>query len=182
MGTVAHLQRQSAVCRGDDNIGHSLQANGLEQCRHHLLHLMALPALGAQTHLEPVHRPCEDQAMVGAGDGNAHRRRLRRHCFHHSHGAMAAGHAVFLLGDGVCRGEPLRGGRRLLHARSEPPSAGGIHGYTHTLRPLGHDFRAGHPRDGGGQPASGVPQQHHLLVEPHVLWGHGIVLGPVAVA
>ncbi len=57
---------------------------------------LALP-LGNQTLVEPVHRPAEDEALVGTYDAGAHRSSTGRHCVLAAYGFSVSGHHVLLL-------------------------------------------------------------------------------------
>ena len=157
LGALARLCRRIAL--GD----------GTVQCRHHVLHLVDVPPLDSQARLESLHRPCEDQAVVDPRHAALAGRGLWRRGFHHTHGPLAAVHAVLLLGGRLHWRVPLRGRRRLLPARPRRASAGLVHGHTAGGRPPRHDNRPRRAGDGGRQPAGHLPRLHQLFVEPHVL-------------
>ena len=73
-------------CRGtaqrdrDNSLCSDVYAVGTHGCRSGSLYRMAGASLGDQTLVEPVHRPAEDEALVGAHDAGAHRSCTGRHC------------------------------------------------------------------------------------------------------
>ena len=152
---------QSLLCRGtalrgrDDRLAHPLQAVGAEQCRYHLLYLLALPALGDQALVEPVCRRGEDQALVDPHDGGAHRSRLWWSGLHHPHLVLASGLALLFLGDGLLKCYPRHRRRRFLHAWAQCPSADILCGHPLHVLPSGHHLRPRCPGDDRRQPAGG---------------------------
>lgn len=71
MGAHIIFCRRHTIRSRNDDIAHHVQAARYVQYRHNPLHLVALSAVGDQTVLESVHRPCDDQALVDCGNAAA---------------------------------------------------------------------------------------------------------------
>lgn len=182
MGAHTLLCRGTALRGCDDHLADPLQAVGTEQRPNHVLHLLALSAMGDQAALESVRGCGQDQALVDSHHGGAHRRGLWWSGLHHPHVVLAARVAVLLLGDGLLERHPRHCGRRLLHARAQCPSADVLRWHPlHVLSP-GHHFRTGHSGDDSRQLAGALSGRHLLFVVAHVLSRHGHLPLSVAMA
>ena len=111
-------------CRGtaqrdrDNSLCSDVYAVGTHGCRSGSLYRMAGASLGDQTLVEPVHRPAENEALVGTYDAGAHRSSTGRHCVLAAYGFLVSGHHVLLLPHRLLQRHPRHLCRRLLYDRA----------------------------------------------------------------
>ena len=135
MGSNTVFRRRPAIRCGNDHIDDIIQAVGTDQCRNHILHLMAVSALGHQADVEPLHRRGEDQTMVGGVHAVAHRGCVRWCGIHHTHRFLAAGHTILFLADGLQQCHTRHCSRRFLYDWAQRARPGLVCGHQKHLLP-----------------------------------------------
>ena len=114
---IIFRRRSAQRCRYSP-VGSHADADGTERCRGRTLHGLVGSALGGEAIMEPVHRPAEDKALVGAHDAAAHGQCAGRHCLHAAHVVLVPGHDVLPLRNGVRQCYARHLCRRLLYDRA----------------------------------------------------------------
>ena len=157
MGAHIVFCRRTALRGSDDGVVGVVQAIGAEQCRDHILHLMALSAMGHQAVVEPVCGHYPHQAVVGNHDAAAHWCGFRRCGLHHPHIVLAARHTVLLLADGLRQRHSRHCRRRILYAGPRRTRPGMVCGNKEYVLSHCHHLRPRAAGGIGGQPSGALP-------------------------
>lgn len=141
MGAYPLFCRRTSVCSRNDSLAGDVQTHGNFQYGHSPLYQLAQPAMGYQAALEPVRRFAQNQTLVDCQHAAIARGRTGGNRLHHPDRPFLPAHIGRILAYRFQLRHTRHRRRRILHARSDQPSASIVRGHPQHVLPFCHDSR-----------------------------------------